>query len=322
MAAVLFVVTVPTDRKPANADSKDDDPTKDQSDGNLEDFVENRPMHEVLEMLLKDMQVNNAAWMVTSNDMSYQVTFTCKGPLLCEAILNKLTDAGIGKQPETSICIVPASIYFSQEPDDDDKEEEEEDEMEKSGEHAAMVTPTRQGSFLKSIKSRLTVAQVVETVQNAGDLTFDFVILIILASIIAAIGLSEDSSVILVASMLISPLMGPILAGTFGTVIAHVKLRNLGMKTEIIGLLLCIICGFIFGLVLGTWGDVLGWPTEAMSSRGELRGLVVGVFIALPSGAAVAISVLGGNIGSLVGVAISASLLPPAVNAVSTNFNI
>ena len=47
------------------------------------------------------------------------------------------------------------------------------------------------------------------------------------------------------------------------------------------------------------------------------RGLWVGVLIALPSGAGVALSVLGGNIRSLVGVAISASLLAPAVNSVS-----
>ena len=42
------------------------------------------------------------------------------------------------------------------------------------------------------------------------------------------------------------------------------------------------------------------------------------MLIALPSGAGVALSLLGGNTGSLVGVAISASLLPPAVNAVSS----
>ena len=43
----------------------------------------------------------------------------------------------------------------------------------------------------------------------------------------------------------------------------------------------------------------------------------MGLLVALPSGAGVAFSILGGNVGSLVGVAISASLLPPAVNAVS-----
>ena len=48
-----------------------------------------------------------------------------------------------------------------------------------------------------------------------------------------------------------------------------------------------------------------------------LRSLWVGILIALPSGAGVALAILGGNTGSLVGVAISASLLPPLVNAVS-----
>ena len=49
------------------------------------------------------------------------------------------------------------------------------------------------------------------------------------------------------------------------------------------------------------------------------RGLWVGVCIALPSGAGVALSVLGGNTRPLVGVAISASLLSPAVNSVSAS---
>ena len=54
---------------------------------------------------------------------------------------------------------------------------------------------------------------------------------------------------------------------------------------------------------------------KEMICRGAPRSLVVGVLVAIPSGAGVALSVLGGNSGSLVGVAISASLLPPAVNA-------
>lgn len=42
----------------------------------------------------------------------------------------------------------------------------------------------------------------------------------------------------------------------------------------------------------------------------------MGLLIAIVSGAAVAIAIIGENTGSLVGVAISASILPPAVNAV------
>ena len=54
--------------------------------------------------------------------------------------------------------------------------------------------------------------------------------------------------------------------------------------------------------------------------RGLPRNLLAGAVIAVVSGAAVALSVLGDNQGSLVGVAISASLLPPAVNTVSYLF--
>ena len=52
--------------------------------------------------------------------------------------------------------------------------------------------------------------------------------------------------------------------------------------------------------------------------RGLMRSLWVGAVVAVPSGAGVALSLLNGNTRSLVGVAISASLLSPAVNAVST----
>ncbi|GFS13501.1 hypothetical protein ElyMa_001398100, partial [Elysia marginata] len=119
---------------------------------------------------------------------------------------------------------------------------------------------------------------VINNVEADAAFSFDYVMLIVLASFVALLGLLEASSVVLVASMLISPLMGPILAGVLGTVIRNISLLTLG-------------------------------------TRGALRSLPVGVMIAIPSGAGVALSVLGGKVGSLVGVAISASLLPPAVNA-------
>jgi len=53
-----------------------------------------------------------------------------------------------------------------------------------------------------SIKSRLTVAQVVQAVQANAIMTFDFIVLIIVAGMIAGLGLIDDSSVNVVASML------------------------------------------------------------------------------------------------------------------------
>lgn len=136
----------------------------------------------------------------------------------------------------------------------------------------------------------------------------------------AAFGLAEDSTIFLASSMLISPLMGPIIATIFGTVIKDPSLGKLGLKNELIGILGAILVGFVFGMIVCTTDDrysIGAGLTDEMLSRCEMHSLIVGVFTAIPSGAAAAIGILGGNIGSLVGVAISASLLPPAVNSVS-----
>lgn len=117
--------------------------------------------------------------------------------------------------------------------------------------------------------------------------------------------------------MLISPLMGPILAATFGAVIRDLKLGWWGLRNEFIGISMCILVGFIFGLAtcgFYNFGFHDQELTPEMIMRTNFRSVVVGICIALPSGAAVAIAVLGENFGSLVGVAISASLLPPACN--------
>ena len=52
-----------------------------------------------------------------------------------------------------------------------------------------------------------------------------------------------------------------------------------------------------------------------MIVRGSTADMALDIGIAVASGAAAALSVLGENTSSMVGVAISASLLPPAVNA-------
>ena len=85
---------------------------------------------------------------------------------------------------------------------------------------------------------------------------------------------------------------------------------------EVGALLVSILIGMIIGFS-SFWAtdDLDVWPTNEMSSRGDITGLLTGIAIAIPSGMGVALSLLGNNTASLVGVAISASLLPPAVNA-------
>ena len=117
------------------------------------------------------------------------------------------------------------------------------------------------GPFYSSIKSRVLVSEVVNRIRSGAMWTFDYVALVVLASIISFFGLLEDSSVVLVASMLVSPIMGPILAGIFGAVILDKPLRNKGIIHELLSLLLCICMGFVLGFRFGIpfLGSVFGF---------------------------------------------------------------
>ena len=75
-----------------------------------------------------------------------------------------------------------------------------------------------------------------------------------IASVLSGIGLAVNSTVTIVASMLVSPIMGPVLALTFGSVINNWKLMLLGISTELFSLLVCVFVGFLIGLVSIGWG--------------------------------------------------------------------
>jgi uncharacterized hydrophobic protein (TIGR00271 family) len=164
--------------------------------------------------------------------------------------------------------------------------------------------------------SKLRIQQVKVQISQAAAFSFDFCSLLLIAGVLAGIGLVSENTVVIVASMLVSPIMGPVLGMTFGAVVRDGKLIKESMKTEFVALLLCVLMGVLLGLVCIFGGFFVDtWPTTEMSSRGDLSGLLTGIAIAVPSGMGVALSTLGNNTSSLVGVAISASLLPPAVNA-------
>lgn len=162
---------------------------------------------------------------------------------------------------------------------------------------------------------RKTMEEIYQCVDSGVHLTFDYLCFIVVASCICAGGLITDSSVLVVASMLVSPLMGPILGLTFGATIGDVPMAKTSFRNECIGMLLTFGMGAMIGLVLGQFSTVNELTTDEMSDRGTWIALLVGIGIAIPSGVGVAIATTSEGVSALVGVAISASLLPPIVNS-------
>ncbi|MHA3963173.1 MAG: TIGR00341 family protein [Candidatus Thorarchaeota archaeon SMTZ1-45] len=174
----------------------------------------------------------------------------------------------------------------------------------------------------------LAVEEIYESVQKQASLSFDFIAFSILAAAMAGFGLIQNNITVIVASMLLSPLMGPMLGVALGYVVRDRALFIKGTRNELISLGLSFAVGIVMALMLpilivGTpanfvQGVVDNFQAEPMviteiTRRGGFSAIDVGV--AIISGPAVAVSVTRGDMSSLVGVAISAALMPPAVNA-------
>mmetsp|Transcript_31864 Transcript_31864/g.48483 ORF Transcript_31864/g.48483 Transcript_31864/m.48483 type:complete len:429 (+) Transcript_31864:29-1315(+) len=149
---------------------------------------------------------------------------------------------------------------------------------------------------------------------EGSQFSFNYNTLLLVASIIAGLGLASDSATTIIASMLVSPIMGPVVGMAYGATIYDWRLFRVALKTEIISLIVCILSGALIGLVTGTTALGSLWPTQEMFNRALWSNLFVGLPIAFVSGLGVAVGLLDEQTSSLVGVAISASLLPPAVN--------
>jgi uncharacterized hydrophobic protein (TIGR00271 family) len=175
----------------------------------------------------------------------------------------------------------------------------------------------------------LAVEEIYENVKSQSSLSFDFLAFTIFAAAMAGFGLIMNNVTIIVASMLLSPLMGPMLAVALGYVVQDRNLFVKGTVNELISLGLSLAVGVVLAIILAGASPTFMTDIENFVS-GEVfteitrrGGVPINFFpfspwdvgVAVFSGAAVAISVTRGDMSSLVGVAISAALMPPAVNA-------
>ncbi|XP_074602663.1 uncharacterized protein LOC141856278 isoform X2 [Brevipalpus obovatus] len=273
-------------------------------------------MEKILEDTLVEFDITNITWIPDRRHEHWHVYFAVE-LYDNDAVLSRLKERGIGSKRETSIGYIPFGLFFT------NSAETELDEETRS----RMIFGNSEGNFkrvqqefLESVTSRLTVAQVVEGVRNSSTITFDFVAYTFFAGVIAAAALLNNSPVDIAAAMMIEPVIGTVMAVCFGMIIHDRSLIKLGWISMGIVLLMCIVIGFVYGLVFMTWSvewhpepDGI-WPTGEMEVRGTYKGLIYGLLQAMGAGGAVAISLLNDAQGPLVGVAVASTFLPPHVN--------
>lgn len=148
-------------------------------------------------------------------------------------------------------------------------------------------------------------AAVVRKLMQSSTPNFDFFYLVGLSVLMATLGLLVNSPAIVIGSMLIAPILYPILGIALGLVMSNMEVLTRSIstltKSVVVGLGIAILATLLFG-------D--GSVTGEMAAR--LNVSIVHVLVAVVAGAAVSFALAQPEWSeTLPGVAISVALIPP-----------
>ena len=132
-----------------------------------------------------------------------------------------------------------------------------------------------------------------------------FIVLVLLSTAVAAIGLLRDNVAVVIGAMVIAPLLGPNLAFSLGVALGDRDLMLQAVRASAIGFVLTIVVSVLLGLTI---------PFDIASHELMARTDVTfnSIALALAAGAAAVLSLTAGVSTVLVGVMVAVALLPPA----------
>lgn len=163
----------------------------------------------------------------------------------------------------------------------------------------------------EKISSRISQEEISKIIEESSQLDISFIVFMILASLVSASGLILNSSTILIASMILSPFMGPVLGLSFGLAIMDKSF----IKNGILGQTLSIFISISLGMLMGFLSILTGFNLESTEIMISLKfPNYFDIIISICAGIAVAFSLTGTIKSALVGVAIAVALIVPAVN--------
>ncbi len=155
----------------------------------------------------------------------------------------------------------------------------------------------------------ITREELFSKISKGAELDMNFILLAILSTIVATIGLIQNNVAVVIGAMVIAPFLGPNLALSFGAALGDRDLIKKSILTNITGVVITLAITVFIGLFVSS--DSLA--SAEITSR-TLAGYD-SVILALASGAAAVLSLSSGLSSALVGVMVAVALLPPAATA-------
>jgi uncharacterized hydrophobic protein (TIGR00341 family) len=143
-----------------------------------------------------------------------------------------------------------------------------------------------------------------DQISRGAQLNGEFLLLVTLSTIVAAVGLVENNVAVVIGAMVIAPLLGPNLGLALAAALGDGRLMRKALATNLAGLTL----GFSIAVAVG-----LTWPVDPTVPEIAARTDVsfASLLLATASGMAGVLSLTSGLAAVLVGVMVAVALLPP-----------
>ncbi|MGC9514186.1 TIGR00341 family protein [Methanocrinis sp.] len=133
-----------------------------------------------------------------------------------------------------------------------------------------------------------------------------YVFMVILSSIVAAIGVLRGNVAVIIGAMVIAPLLGPNVSFSLATILGDGSLARRALEANLVGVGTAIVISYLLGSVLSVDPATPEIATRTGVGLGE-------VALALASGSAGALAFTTGVSATLIGVMVAVALLPPLV---------
>ncbi|MHC4552155.1 MAG: TIGR00341 family protein [Planctomycetota bacterium] len=160
----------------------------------------------------------------------------------------------------------------------------------------------------KSIKfARVSREELYHDIEEASELSYLFVTMLALSSVVAAIGLMRNNPAVVIGAMVIAPLLGPNIAMALASALGDLKLAKTAKRANLIG----IIAPLLFAAIIGAIFNRCDVQSPEILSRTEVS--LADIVLALAAGIAGTLSFTMSLSGAIIGVMVAVALLPPLV---------
>jgi uncharacterized hydrophobic protein (TIGR00271 family) len=158
--------------------------------------------------------------------------------------------------------------------------------------------------------------QVESRTSESAELSFSFLAFMILATLIAAVGIMTDSQILIIGAMVVGPEFGPLAGFAVAVVQRRLDLARRSFIALAVGFPVAIAASFVLTIVLRALGPApdeltaLGHPATLFISNPNTFSVIV----ALLAGITGVLSLTTAKSGALIGVLISVTTIPAAAN--------